>query len=46
MEDILFSRTLFVVGETEEFIPGQILAIEFYNNLQLITFYREIISIS
>ncbi len=46
MEDILFSRTLFFLEETPGFISGDIIGIEFFNNLELFTVYREIITIS
>jgi hypothetical protein len=46
MGDFVFSRTLFIVGETPNFIPGNINGIEFFVGLELTTFYREIIIIS
>lgn len=46
MGDIIFSRTLFFIEETPWFTPGQINGIEFFSNLELTTFYREIVSIS
>jgi hypothetical protein len=46
MEDILFSRNMFFVGETDPFIPGEITFIESINYFILYTKYREIIIIN
>lgn len=46
MEDILFSRNLFFLEETPGFTPGDIIGVEFFNNLEFFTVYREIITIS
>lgn len=45
MNDIIFSRSLYFFFETPGFIDGPIDGIEFFNNLELTTFYREIINI-
>jgi hypothetical protein len=46
MEDILFSRTLFLIGPTDGFVSGPILGIESINLFLLQTYYRELIIIS